>query len=309
DKAAFALNKVTGLDNDGNKVADTVFDRLFNILEAPTAGKSAVAETTALSDFQAVFSPRLRNRILAMSSSEKISNEELPKMIRDTFISKDGKSNLVTISPRENPWHGQFRKVFNAQVSTVTDQSTGMILAADQLGNIAEHDSVRALIAALIAVFLILLADFRNLRLTLLTFLPLLLSFTSLYGLMALFGIKFDFVNIIAVPLLVGIGIDDSVHINHRYLMEGRGRMNLAISETGSAVALTTITTMIGFSSFIPSIMRAMRSTGIVLTLAMALAFIYSVFLHPALLILVSEKLGWNLNPRFFKKDLSHHED
>jgi len=85
--------------------------------------------------------------------------------------------------------------------------------------------------------------------------------------------------------------------------------MNLAISETGSAVALTTITTMIGFSSFIPSIMRAMRSTGIVLTLAMALAFIYSVFLHPALLILVSEKLGWNLNPRFFKKDLSHHED
>ncbi len=55
--------------------------------------------------------------------------------------------------------------------------------------------------------------------------------------------------------------------------------------------------------------MRAMRSTGIVLTLAMALAFIYSVFLHPALLILVSEKLGWNLNPRFFKKDLSHHED
>jgi len=309
DKAAFALNKVTGLDNDGNKVADTAFDRLFNILEAPTAGKSADAETTALSDFQAAFSPRLRNRILAMSSSEKISDEELPEMIRDTFISKDGKSNLVTISPRENPWHGQFRRVFNAQVSTVTDQSTGMILAADQLGNIAEHDSVRALIAALIAVFLILLADFRNLRLTLLTFLPLLLSFTSLYGLMALFGIKFDFVNIIAVPLLVGIGIDDSVHINHRYLMEGRGRMNLAISETGSAVALTTITTMIGFSSFIPSIMRAMRSTGIVLTLAMALAFIYSVFLHPALLILVSEKLGWNLNPRFFKKDLSHHED
>ncbi len=84
--------------------------------------------------------------------------------------------------------------------------------------------------------------------------------------------------------------------------------MNLAISETGTAVALTTITTMIGFSSFIPSIMRAMRSTGIVLTLAMALAFVYSVFLHPAVLILVSEKLGWNLNPRFFKKEESHHE-
>jgi len=308
DKAAFALNKVTGLDNDGKKVAETAFDRLFRILEAPTAGKSADAETTALSDFQAAFSPRLKNRILSMSSSEKITTEELPVMIRDSFISRDGKSNLVTISPRENPWDGGFRRVFNAQVNTVTNQTTGMILAADQLINIAEHDSIRALIAALIAVFIILLADFRNLRLTLLTFLPLLLSFTSLYGLMALLGIKFDFVNIIAVPLLVGIGIDDSVHINHRYLMEGRGNMHIAISRTGTAVALTTITTMIGFSSFIPSIMRAMRSTGIVLTLAMALAFVYSVFLHPAVLILVSEKLGWNLNPRFFKKEESHHE-
>jgi predicted RND superfamily exporter protein len=192
--------------------------------------------------------------------------------------------------------------VFKAQVNTVTDQSTGMILAADQLISIAEHDSIRALTAALIAVFIILLLDFRNLRLTLITFLPLLLSFTSLYGLMALLGIRFDFVNIIAVPLLVGIGIDDSVHINHRYLSEGRGNMKLAISETGTAVALTTITTIIGFSSFIPSIMRAMRSTGIVLSLAMALAFVYSVFLHPAVLILVSEKLGWNLNPRFFNR-------
>ena len=77
---------------------------------------------------------------------------------------------------------------------------------------------------------------------------------------MALTGIKFDFINIISIPLLVGIGIDDSVHINHRYLIEGGGRMKETLAKTGSAVALTTITTMIGFSSFIPSLMRAMRS-------------------------------------------------
>ena len=52
--------------------------------------------------------------------------------------------------------------------------------------------------------------------------LPLLLSFVSLYGIMALSGIKFAFVNIIAIPLLVGIGIDKAVHISHRYLIEGK---------------------------------------------------------------------------------------
>ena len=97
---------------------------------------------------------------------------------------------------------------------------------------------------------------------------------------MALAGIKFDFVNIIAIPLLVGIGIDNSVHINHRYLAEGRGGMT-----------------------------RAMSSTGIVLTLAMALAFTYSVLLHPAVLMIVMEKFGWNLRPRILNKERKNHEN
>ena len=144
-------------------------------------------------------------------------------------------------------------------------------------------------------MFIILLLDFRNLKLTLLTFIPLICSIIALFGIMGLTGIKFDFVNIIAIPLLIGIGIDDAVHISHRYRMEGAGSMALTISRTGTAVLLTTITTVIGFGSFIPSIMRAMRSTGIVLSVAMTLAFVYSVMLHPTLLVLVRERWGADL--------------
>lgn len=74
--------------------------------------------------------------------------------------------------------------------------------------------------------------------------------------------------------------------------------MKRTLAGTGTAVALTTITTMIGFASFIPSVMRAMRSTGIVLTLAMALAFIYSVCFYPAVLALAVERWGWRLGSR-----------
>jgi len=52
--------------------------------------------------------------------------------------------------------------------------------------------------------------------------------------------------------------------------------------------------------------MRAMRSTGIVLTLAMALAFLYSICLHPAVLVMVSERWGWNLEAWKLKKTRSH---
>ncbi len=93
------------------------------------------------------------------------------------------------------------------------------------------------------------------------------------------------------------------MHIGHRYLHEGVGSIRRTVSLTGKAILLTSLTTMIGFGSFIPSIMRAMRSTGIVLTLAIALAFLYSVILHPALLVLVRERLGIRLEPVSFRKN------
>jgi predicted RND superfamily exporter protein len=176
-----------------------------------------------------------------------------------------------------------------------------MALAGNELTRMVEVDGLMAAVAALIAIIILLFADFKNIKLTFLTILPLFMSMGSLLGIMVIFDIKFDFINIISIPLLIGIGIDDAVHINHRYLQEGKGNMDKTISATGSAVLLTTLTTIIGFASFIPAIMRAMRSTGIVLTIAMALAFLFSILMHPSMLIIVNEKLGMNIQP-FRKK-------
>ena len=73
--------------------------------------------------------------------------------------------------------------------------------------------------------------------------------------------------------------------------------MDRVVERTGRAVLLTSLTTIIGFASFIPSIMRAMRSTGIVLSIAMALAFLFSILFFPSVLLIVTEKLNWNICP------------
>ena len=172
-----------------------------------------------------------------------------------------------------------------------------MILAADQMTQIAEVDAVKASIIAFIVIFLLLLLDFKNIKLSLITMLPLTFSLFSLFGIMALTGIKFDFVNVIGIPLVIGIGIDDAVHISHRYLYEGKGKINTVITKTGAAIFMTSLTTMIGFASFIPSIMRAMRSTGIVLTIAIGLAFVFSILFHSSLIVVIGEKLNLNFLP------------
>lgn len=293
NKLVYALGEVTGIDIDGVKTEETSFDSLFTSLEKQVGNHGS----EALNHLQSLLFTSMDSRVRTMAGTEKVTLDMLPKNISDSMISKDGSSYLLTINPTQNPWEGDFRDIYTTQVESVTDKATGTILAGDQLTIMAEEDGVRAAIVALIVIFIIMVIDFRNIKLALLTMLPLLGAFVTLFGFMGLTDIKFDFLNIIVVPLLIGIGIDDAVHINHRYLKEGKGKMDFVIARTGTALLLTTLTTIFGFASFIPSVMRAMRSTGIVLTLAMTIAFLYSVLLHPAVLIIVHEKWGWNLSP------------
>lgn len=249
----------------------------------------------------------LVHRLLPMTESPFLGLSDLPQSVLELYLSGDGKRNLVTIVPSENPWIKEKRENLFIEVGTVTNRATSMVLAADQMTQITERDGRTAAIAALVSIFVLLLLDFRNFKLSILTLVPLAFSFLSLFGIMALAGLKFDFVNIISVPLLIGIGIDDAVHISHRYLYEGKEKIVRTVRLTGRAILLTTLTTIIGFASFIPSIMRAMRSTGIVLSIAMALAFLYSVFLHPALLYLIREKLHLSIEPISFKRGGSNY--
>ena len=290
DRLFDTLNAILGLDADGRKVAETSIDRLPDLLAA-----DGQAGPRSLSDFQLELGRAFKSTLLEMSRSEPVTVAMLPQQIRDSYISADGTQYLLNAIPRGNAWEIDFRTIYTTQLESVTDRATGTVLASDQMYRIAEVDGIRAAIAALVVIALLLLIDFRNVKLTVLTLLPLALSFGSLFGIMALAGIKFDFINIIAVPLLIGMGVDDAVHIGHRYLYEGPGNMAKVVAKTGTAVLMTSVTTMIGFASFIPSIMRAMRSTGIVLSMAMALAFVFSVLFHPAVLVLVREKLNMKI--------------
>ncbi len=286
------LNSLTALDENGVKTGQSVFDRIGFTLENPAENVQ-----DSLDSFQNKMRVPLLARLNDMSNTEKITQDSLPDSVKDSYISKDGKSYLISIIPRQNPWEGDFRKILAAQTASVTNRATGMILAADQMNNAARIDGLFAVKIAVTAVFLLLLLDFRNIKLAAITFIPLIMSFAGLFGIMAVTGIKFDFLNIISIPLLIGIGVDNAVHINHRYLLEGKGNMDKVIGATGTAVFLATLTTIIGFGSFIPSIMRAMRGTGIVLVIAMALAFINSVLLYPGILIYIREKAGWSIMP------------
>lgn len=155
------------------------------------------------------------------------------------------------------------------------------------LGRFMVERSQRALrITAILGTALLLVgvfADFRRLGPALLAVLPALLTMASLHALMRLFGLAWNPLNVMALPVVLGIAVDDGVHIVHRFLAE-RGDLSRTLAGTGRSVVLTSATTIAAFGSLAFTSHRGLASFALALTLGVASALALSVVVLPELL-------------------------
>jgi predicted RND superfamily exporter protein len=107
-----------------------------------------------------------------------------------------------------------------------------------------------------------------------------------LLGVIGVLDWRLNFFNVIALPLLVGMGEDSALHMIARYREEGRGRVGIVLRETGGAIAMTAWTTICGFGAILWSNHRGLRSLAWVSVLGVTLVFLASVVLLPALMLL-----------------------
>ena len=126
-----------------------------------------------------------------------------------------------------------------------------------------------------------------NLRGPIVVFTVVGFAMVWLGGIMALFGWKLDMFNIIAIPLIVGMGQDDALHIFHRYEEGGPNAIGNAVRETGAAIFLTTWTTCIGFGGIFFSNHRGLLSLAKISVVGLVLCFISSVIILPSILRLL----------------------
>jgi predicted RND superfamily exporter protein len=96
-------------------------------------------------------------------------------------------------------------------------------------------------------------------------------------GLMKLTGQQLTVMNVMGLPMIVGIGIDDGVHIVHRWRHEGKRKINTVFASTGKAILLTSLTTMLAFGSLIFSIWRGFGHLGAALFLGVGACFLTTV--------------------------------
>jgi hopanoid biosynthesis associated RND transporter like protein HpnN len=247
--------------------------------------------------FQNHYEPYLRRAALRMASLEQIDVNSLPDDILDRFVSKDGSKYLVTIYPKQSVWNLAFLERFTDQMQRLDKRVTGMPPVFYVLMQIIAKDGKIAAILTIIVIFLLLLWDFKKMHLAILAMAPLIVGAVWMVGTMHLLGLQLTLVNLMGLPLILGIGIDDGVHILHRYRIEGRGKIKAVFTSTGKAVLLTSLTTMLAFGSLVFATYRGLGSLGIALFIGVGTCFLSSVIILPALLGLM-EKRKANPSPK-----------
>ncbi len=236
--------------------------------------------------FNTHFEPYFRQTALGMASIDPVSVETLPQNIRSRFVNKTGERYLVMVYPREQVWNLEFLERFTERMQKIDPRMTGVPPIFYILIKIIAKDGKIAALLTIVVVFLLLLWDFKKLRFAILAMLPLTIGAVWMIGTMNLFGLQLTMVNLMGLPLILGIGIDDGVHVLHRYRVEGAGKIRAVFSSTGKAILLTSITTMLAFGSLLFATYRGLGSLGIALFIGVGTCYLTTIIILPAL-------LGW----------------
>ena len=146
------------------------------------------------------------------------------------------------------------------------------------------RDSPRAISLTVIVVLLIVLADFRSLRSALLVIFPLACGTVWMCGSLYLQDLKLNFYNMVALPTIIGMGIDNGVHLYHRYREEGPGSMPVVIRSTGGAMFISMLTTMVGFFGLMMAAHPGLNSIGRLALIGLWTCFVAAVLVLPAIL-------------------------
>ncbi len=131
-------------------------------------------------------------------------------------------------------------------------------------------------------VFFMLLFSYGRFELALITYIPMVLSWLCILGMMGAFGIKFNIINIIVSTFIFGLGDDYAIFITDALMNEYKtGQKNLASYKTG--IFISAITTMIGIGVLVFASHPALKSIGLITIIGMFSVLIISNTIQPAL--------------------------
>jgi uncharacterized protein len=272
---ADTLSKVAGTaQGSGADAARTLAGLLSRLAKADPAmrkqAEAAVVEPLriALDDLRNLLKP------------QGITLEGIPVDIARDCIAADGRARVQVLPKSDSEDTIAMRNCVTAGLAVDT-HATGPAVMLYEARNTIVHAFVQAGIFALSAIAVLLWLALRRLADVLLTLVPLLLAGVVTLELCVILDVTLNFANIIALPLLLGVGVAFKVY----YVMAWRtGKTMLVQSSLTRAVIFSAMTTAIGFGSLWLSPNPGISSMGRLMALALVCSMTAAVLFQPALM-------------------------
>jgi len=224
----------------------------------------------------------------------------------DFSIKKGAKSSLMLIEINSTTDFEDIVDTNKKVIDTVGDldgkydyvslQITGDGVISAEINELASE--VNQFLGPLIFVIIlvILFISFRRPSFVILPMLTLLVATIWLFGTMVIIGIPFNVMYVALIPLIMGLGVDYSVHLFHNYRVEiEQGKevseaIKNSVKDIGNAMFLAMITTVIAFMSFLTATVPPIRNLGLLLGLGVAYTFITTITLLPSLRYILDKR-------------------
>src|SRR5579859_177247 len=275
DQAAKALSTAAGTQQGNAADAARNVSALLNRLAGAGAATRQRAEA-------AVISPLLfdLDQLRRSLSPEPISISTLPPDLLRAWVLPDGRARVEALA-RGDPGDSGVQQKFAAAVLQAEPSATGPAISYYESGRTVTTAFIQAGLFALVAISILLFVALRRLVDVLLTLVPLLLAGAVTLEVCALANLALNFANIIALPLLLGVGVAFKIY----YIVAWRaGKTGLLQSALTRAVVFSAMTNAIAFGSMWASNYPGMSSMGKLMALALMCTMGAAVLFQPVLM-------------------------
>jgi hopanoid biosynthesis associated RND transporter like protein HpnN len=226
-------------------------------------------------------------------TSGPLQPRDLPPSLRNQFVGVTGKYRLL-VFPKKDIWNHDIQREFITELRTAlgtdADRVTGTPVQLYEYTTLLKESYQQAALYALGAIALMVLIHFRSLLCVVLSLLPVVIGSAWTLGLMGLLGIPFNPANIMTLPLVIGIGVTNGIHILNRVAEEHNA--NILSKSTGKAVLVSGLTALAGFGSLTLGKHQGIQSLGLVMALGIASCMVAGLTFLPALLNVLA-RMGW----------------
>ena len=254
----------------------TQLDRVANGLGKDDAGLRALER-----DLLGTFPNRLAELEDALDA-DTVTPKDVPDFLRRRYVALDGSFN-VEVHPSEDLSDRAALRRFVSAVTAVEPTATDNPVVMLEAGDTVIQAFKQATAIATVLIVLVLIVILRRLVDAALVLAPVMLAAALSLATTVVFGIPFNFANVIALPLLIALGVDFGIHLILRYRETG-SVVGLLRTSTPRAVFYSGLTTMCSFGSLIVSDHRGTASMGYLLLISLTLALVCALVVLPALL-------------------------